>query len=1083
MSRRPLNPESPSAASRESTGGLQGRDTLHDEVKKLRAVYERKSPDGHIFVLVNSLTEALKAKYDTGDTSLYNCLYSILQDAHDKLSDEPPDITPDHIPPMCRILYILLELDQPGLAPLFRRLQDHQLPFTREYLEQQLDRAALQECLGPGFRSFYDDFVRAQSAWCPLVFEVGGQWDHQVHYGTVIPYHAKRPILAEQAHSDYHARLYEVHIPKEFVDAKGLDSEIGPVLVEDENAEHRQASQGAPSDGLYYRFAVKEFSQSLKSSYDKEVRTFRALRNQSGMIQYYGCFESRADPERPTYNILLEYADYDLAGAVVAESPPISYDEITSFWQSLSEVATTLTEIHCLDINGHQYDFWHGDIKPENILRVGDHFKLADPGDSSIQRARHDQNLRPRAEVYGGTRTYAAPEKARWLDTESSSLDAALPDKICQNSDVWSLGCVFSVAATYVVLGDQGVKIYDRIRQHEHTKSSNGPTTDVFHDNKNVLDIVTDWHKYLRANTRRSDKFTSSVLDMVDDYMLTPAENRWEALQVSNHFQRLFSSVGKGKSEVPTTIEQMLQEIDLRAEIRQESDGGVNRLDSDVAKRHFRHEQESNGGTIRRARIRNESSVTQSAIKPTAQRSVHRQAILERFNQREPQRPPMPPIITSAGLHQISDETVPSTGSLYSTVTESHPEPLNVHKMGGKLKELGNGRSLFRNPHKSVKGKFSEDPLYPHYENRDLIFLVDNGSTMSQHWEEATYVLKILAWRALDYDSDGIELFFTDPTTTAKVPTGKNQKQEVNHFLKAMERAKPKDPGGKNHTETSITAQLSKIFPPGTPYLEGERKKTVLILTDGRWKGQKYPTEVDELLKFTILSIAGQDPKTLQSTSREPAGNPTWQEVFEEVRPITLQFIAFGHDNEGWARMKRLDDFMQQEGLPDVIDMEPSTGDTYKMLLGSISKSWDNQKNQANKEPPYIHSPSSSMSQMSNSGHETPRPDNRSSFITSSSASLIQQMSSPSEAGSPGFTFSAQVGGSRHTLSPFSDHDGFESVQRSPSRRSTRELTGPRSSRMSLNMNPFSRRRSTSRGQEDDEVRAADVQHGKASRR
>lgn len=84
-------------------------------------------------------------------------------------------------------------------------------------------------------------------------------------------------------------------------------------------------------------------------------------------------------------------------------------------------------------------------------------------------------------------------------------------------SDVWSLGCVFSVLATYAVLGKQGVLEYTRIRK---SSPSNVEQSDSFHDGKDVLPEVTDWHTYLRAASRKTDTFTASILDIVDSDML-----------------------------------------------------------------------------------------------------------------------------------------------------------------------------------------------------------------------------------------------------------------------------------------------------------------------------------------------------------------------------------------------------------------------------------------------------------------------------------------------------------------------------------------------------------------------------------
>lgn len=91
--------------------------------------------------------------------------------------------------------------------------------------------------------------------------------------------------------------------------------------------------------------------------------------------------------------------------------------------------------------------------------------------------------------------------------------------KIPLNSDVWSLGCVFSLAATYVVLGSQGVVQYNRVRQWANRirKDTFG---DSFHDGSEVLPEVTFWHTYLRHVARRSDDLTRRVLDLVDESML-----------------------------------------------------------------------------------------------------------------------------------------------------------------------------------------------------------------------------------------------------------------------------------------------------------------------------------------------------------------------------------------------------------------------------------------------------------------------------------------------------------------------------------------------------------------------------------
>ncbi|KAK5659160.1 hypothetical protein OQA88_1250 [Cercophora sp. LCS_1] len=912
---------------------------LHREIRDLRQVYQRRSIDNHPFVLVHSLSKALNIQHP----SLHGDLYSAVHKVHEKFSTEPPDISPELLTSRCRILYILLELERLELMPHFRRLEDDDLPIAEERLRQEL-----RGNLGRGDGDFCKRFCEAQKAWCPLFFGLGKDWDKRVHQHHVIPFYNKRllqPQMVSQGSSYERASLYEVHIPAEFVDPSKLEN--AHLLGEPEG--RPGSKQPASQDRRYYRFALKEFPDSIKSSYDKEVKAFRALGNQSGMIRYYGCYENPVQG-RETYNILLEYADCDLNKAIKDMAPPISFDEIKSFWESMHEVATTLTSIHHLDIEGRDYYFWHGDIKPENILRVGNHFKLADPGDSWIQRGvQGDAKPRPKAEVYGGTITYAAPEKAKWLKVDSST--TTNPGKILQNSDVWSLGCVFSILATYVVLGEQGVNLFDRIRQRAHAALNEAFVQDVFHDNTKVFKVVTDWHEYLRIAARLSDKFTAAVLDMVDDHMLImPPEKRWDAKQVSDHFEELLSRfpTSTPTPQVPKTIEDALEDLDLQAQITQESDNGVNRLDSDMARRHYQKEKSKADTTTSKS----EAVLLEVKIKPTAQRSVHRNDLLKKYNEtmaNENLKATAPlPISRQESNLTVSTQVTITPGFAAPTL----PEPLTVFQVRDQLERLEKGRTLnvanqIWDRRKPVKGRIDNDPLLPHYKDRDIIFVVDNGSSMEKHWGEAVFVLEVLAWRALGYDSDGMELYFTNPSTKASI---KSKSQTVQEFVSAMNYARPK-PSGESWHGTDLRSRLTKIMSTLDEESGKGKRKTVLVLTDGAWEGTPFDDAVDQWMKTTLCDMAGQNPESLQSPTRDSQGSRIWQAQIEEDRPITFQFIAFGHNKIGWTRMKRLDDLLREKDLPDVIDMEPSNGDVHKMFLGSIVPGWDETKNSVNRNP------------------------------------------------------------------------------------------------------------------------------------
>ncbi|KAF2679078.1 hypothetical protein K458DRAFT_315328, partial [Lentithecium fluviatile CBS 122367] len=94
---------------------------------------------------------------------------------------------------------------------------------------------------------------------------------------------------------------------------------------------------------------------------------------------------------------------------------------------------------------------WHADIKPENIILVRGKYKLADPGFARFKKAQ-DKGTVPQIRIHGGTDTYGAPE----VSSEAT---------VHQTIDTWSLGCVFSMAATWVILGYSGVCQYQLVRE------------------------------------------------------------------------------------------------------------------------------------------------------------------------------------------------------------------------------------------------------------------------------------------------------------------------------------------------------------------------------------------------------------------------------------------------------------------------------------------------------------------------------------------------------------------------------------------------------------------------------------------
>ncbi|KAL2278790.1 hypothetical protein FJTKL_14133 [Diaporthe vaccinii] len=282
--------------------------------------------------------------------------------------------------------------------------------------------------------------------------------------------------------------------------------------------------------GICYNLAVKSYMEPMKSIYEIESQAFQGIRDQQGVVQYLGEYRLQHPtihyPSSPSHHIMLEYGEMDLDEYLAETFPPVLNEEISEFWKELFSIARTLKRIHHLQYDsssasGQHYRGWHGDIKPDNILRVRGKYKLADFGFAKFERER---NGNTKTFLLGGTRTYGAPECDLSRNVTRTPLS--------QTIDTWSFGCVLSSVATWVVLGSQAYENYNerrriairalKNRQAKDARTSVPSCEDTFHDGKMVLPAVTEWHVYLRNSARRADTTTYRVLDLVEGHMLVP---------------------------------------------------------------------------------------------------------------------------------------------------------------------------------------------------------------------------------------------------------------------------------------------------------------------------------------------------------------------------------------------------------------------------------------------------------------------------------------------------------------------------------------------------------------------------------
>lgn len=192
---------------------------------------------------------------------------------------------------------------------------------------------------------------------------------------------------------------------------------------------------------------------------------------------------------------------------------------------------------------------WHQDIKPRNILvkskKGGSpydyEFKLADLGLSHFKKHVPSQRGTTDRDTYG-TRTYGRLHShdlpySIVADHRSGAPECYRADSnieriqflVKQDIDIWSLGCVFSEAAVWVVRGKDTLSEYGRQREIETAQIHDFRDGDCFHDGWQVLGTVKDIHRDLTDDIRPRDHVTGAMAELVTKEMLIESEFRTPA--------------------------------------------------------------------------------------------------------------------------------------------------------------------------------------------------------------------------------------------------------------------------------------------------------------------------------------------------------------------------------------------------------------------------------------------------------------------------------------------------------------------------------------------------------------------------
>jgi len=169
---------------------------------------------------------------------------------------------------------------------------------------------------------------------------------------------------------------------------------------------------------------------------------------------------------------------------------------------------------------------------------------------------------------------------------------------------------------------------------------------------------------------------------------------------------------------------------------------------------------------------------------------------------------------------------------------------------------------------------------------------------MADWWSDATELLKILVNQAAGQDKDGMDLSFCNGEVRLR------SKKSPGDFAKAMENPNAFPAIGVHTDPRKILGDILKDYRAGPKNFLGQSKErknlTIIFLTDGLWEGMKNKDELEQqIIRFTKQLM--ELPNGVQD------------------RPVSIEFVQFGHDEDAVTRLKYLDDAAEKrkwDGFP-----------------------------------------------------------------------------------------------------------------------------------------------------------------------
>jgi hypothetical protein len=171
--------------------------------------------------------------------------------------------------------------------------------------------------------------------------------------------------------------------------------------------------------------------------------------------------------------------------------------------------------------------------------------------------------------------------------------------------------------------------------------------------------------------------------------------------------------------------------------------------------------------------------------------------------------------------------------------------------------------------------------------NSNEVFFIDDSQTMEKHWRGVQYLSHLLMYIVKEMDPDGVELYFLSSKERLRLKTSTKMEKLISS----------RNPSGM----TSLNRLNDDLVPYGKKLdqyarslgMDPPRPRSLYVLTDGVLE-YGDDTQGQGAIKMVVDGI--QRAKLVRGQ-------------------VGIQFISFGNDPEGIARLERLDRLNQDERL------------------------------------------------------------------------------------------------------------------------------------------------------------------------